>query len=142
MNNVGQSPFGPGPSTTIMSANSQQNGRVKLAIVPNTAIFDSGRGIIALDGTGATGYGIQLAWGDYLSQNGGEPAKPVHFGTAQSIYASELNPQFRNTETPIDGNGFIGGDNTIRMAARYVRTDGDVTPGPVCASVEVIANYE
>lgn len=142
MNNAGQSPFGSGASTSVISTNSQQNGRVKLAIVPYTAVIDSRRGIIALDGTGATGYGIQLAWGDYLSQNAGEPSKPVRFGASQSIYASELNPHFRTTATPIDGNAFIGGDNTIQMSARYTRIDGEVTPGPACASVEVVANYE
>ena len=142
MNNAGQSPFGPGPSTAVTSKNSQQNGRVKLAIVPYTAIVDAGRGIIALDGTGATGYGIQLAWGDYLSQNDSEPVKPVHFGTSHAVYVSELNSQFRSSATPIDGNAFLGGDNAIKMAARYIRTDGEVTPGPACASVEVIANYE
>jgi type 1 fimbria pilin len=72
----------------------------------------------------------------------GEPDKPVHFGASQSIYVSELNSQFRSTSTPIDGNAFTGNDNTIHMAARYVRTDGEVSPGPACASVEVIANYE
>lgn len=142
MNNVGQSPFGAGTSTAVLSKNSQQNGQVKLAIVPYTAIVNAATGIIALDGTGATGYGIQLAWGNYMSQNEGQPAKPVHFGISNSIYASELNAQFRSTPTPIDGNAFTGGDNTIEMAARYIRTDGDVTPGPACASVEVIANYE
>jgi type 1 fimbria pilin len=142
MNNAGQSPFGPGPATSVTSPNSQQNGRVKLAILPYTAIVDAKRGIIALDGTGATGYGIQLAWGDSLSQAEGEPDKPVHFGASQSIYVSELNSQFRSTSTPIDGNAFTGNDNTIHMAARYVRTDGEVSPGPACASVEVIANYE
>ncbi|MEE9651814.1 hypothetical protein [Enterobacter soli] len=142
MNNAGQSPFGPGPATSVTSPNSQQNGRVKLAILPYTAIVDAKRGIIALDGTGATGYGIQLVWGDYLSQAEGEPDKPVHFGASQSIYVSELNSQFRSTSTPIDGNAFTGNDNTIHMAARYVRTDGEVSPGPACASVEVIANYE
>jgi len=88
MNNAGQSPFGPGPET---SPNNPQNGRVKLAILPYTAIVDTRRGIIALGGTGATGYGIQLAWGDYLSQAETEPDKPVHFGTSQSVYVSELN---------------------------------------------------
>lgn len=142
MNNAGQSPFGAGSSASVISKNSEQNGRVKLAIEPYTAVVDAGRGIIALDGTGATGYGIQLAWGDYLSQNKGEPAKPVRFGTSQSIYVSELNAQFRSTATPIDGNAFTGGNNAIQMAARYIRIDGDVTPGPACASVVVIANYE
>lgn len=142
MNNAGQSPFGAGSSTSVISENTQKNGRVKLTMLPFTAIVDAGRGIIALDGSGATGYGIQLAWGDYASQNADEPEKPVHFGSSNSIYVSELNAHFRSTPTPIDSNAFIGGDNTILMAARYVRTDGYVTPGPACASVEVIANYE
>jgi len=142
MNNAGQSPYGAGPSTTVVTKNNQQNGRVKLVIVPNTAIIDAGKGIIALDGTGATGYGVQLAWGDYISQNDGSPAKPVHFGTSNAIYVNELNSRFRSTPIPIDGNAFTGGDNTITMAARYIRTDGIVSPGPASASVEVIANYE
>jgi type 1 fimbria pilin len=142
MNNAEQSPFGAGSSTSVMSENNQQNGRVKLAVVPYTAIVDSQQGIIALDGTGATGYGIQLAWGDYSSQNTGDPAKPVRFGASNSVYVSELNAQFRSTSTPVDGNAFTGGDNTIEMSARYIRTKGDVMPGPANATVQVIANYE
>lgn len=142
MNNVGESPFGPGPSASITSNNSNQNGRVRVTIEPYTAIVDAGRAIIALDGTGATGYGIQLAWGDYSSQSDGDPIKPVRFGSGNAIYVSELNANFRATPTPINGNAFTGGDNTISMAARYIRTSGDITPGPANASVEVIATYE
>ncbi|EMK1730714.1 hypothetical protein V8N76_004004 [Salmonella enterica] len=142
MNNAGESPFGPGHSASVTSNNSNQNGRVRVAIEPYTAIVDAGRAIIALDGTGATGYGIQLAWGDYSSQTDGDPTKPVRFGIGNAIYASELNTNFRSTPTPIDGNAFIGGDNTFHMAARYIRTSGDIKPGQAIASVEVIANYE
>lgn len=142
MNNADQSPFGAGVSTLITANNNQQNGRVKLAIVPYTAIVNNQEGIIALDGTGATGYGIQLAWGDYATQSTTTPAKAVHFGNSNAINISDLNAQFRATSTPIDGNAFTGGDNTITMAARYIRTSGDIAPGPACASVEVIANYQ
>jgi hypothetical protein len=122
------------------SANNIKNGRVQINIVPYTGVVDANKGIIALDGTGAQGYGIQLAWGDYSSQTSGEPAKPVMLNTP--IDANKLNAGFRAGDTPLGGNGFSGTDNTIKMAARYVRTTGATASGEANAVVQVIANYQ
>lgn len=127
----------PNGTTT---ANNTANGRVMLSIAPYTDVVDANKGIIALDGTGAQGYGIQLAWGDYSTQSAVEPEKPVVLNSY--IDANSLNSAFLAGDTPIGGNGFSGGDNTIKMAARYVRTTGDTAPGPANAVVQVIANYQ
>ncbi|HGG8843365.1 TPA: fimbrial protein [Enterobacter soli] len=132
-------PYEIGPNSSI-TANSKKNGRVAISIVPYTEVIDANKGIIALDGTGAQGYGIQLAWGDYSSQNEVEPANPVVLNSY--VDANSLNSGFSAGDTPIGGNGFNGTDNTIKMAARYVRTTGETAPGPANAVVQVIANYE
>lgn len=128
------------PTDASIHANSNTNGRVTISIMPYTEIIDANKGIIALDGTGAKGYGIQLAWGDYSRQNSSEPDKPVVIGSY--VDANSLNSGFRTGDTPIGGNAFTGTDNTIKMAARYVRTAGEAAPGPANAIVQVIANYQ
>ncbi|MEE9651813.1 hypothetical protein [Enterobacter soli] len=128
------------PTDSTITANNMKNGRVQISIVPYTEVVDANKGIIALDGTGAQGYGIQLAWGDYSSQNEIEPANPVVLNSYVS--ANSLNSGFGAGDTPIGGNAFNGTDNTIKMAARYVRTTGETAPGPANAVVQVIANYE
>lgn len=137
--NDGDNPYNLSPDANI-TANSIKNGRVTISIVPYTDVVDANKGIIALDGTGATGYGIQLAWGDYSSQNSVEPTNPVILNS--SIDANSLNSAFLAGDTPIGGNAFTGGDNTIKMAARYIRTTGETAPGPANAIVQVIANYQ
>jgi hypothetical protein len=128
------------PTDSAITANNKENGRVTISIVPYTEVIDANKGIIALDGTGAQGYGIQLAWGDYSSQNEVEPSNPVVLNSY--VAANSLNSGFSADDTPIGGNGFSGTDNTIKMAARYVRTTGDTASGPANAVVQVIANYE
>lgn len=132
-------PYNISPNAEI-AANSMHNGRVQISIIPYTEVVDANKGIIALDGTGARGYGIQLAWGDYSSQNSVEPANPVVLNSY--VDANSLNSGFGAGDTPIGGNAFNGTDNTIKMAARYIRTTGETAPGPANAVVQVIANYQ
>lgn len=132
-------PYAIDPNGTYVD-NNKQNGRVQISIVPYTETLDANRGIIGLDGTGAQGYGIQLAWGDYSTQNLAEPSKPVIVNSY--VDAHSLNAAFSGGDTPIGGNGLVGLDNTIKMAARYIRTSGDTAPGPANAVVQVIANYQ
>lgn len=132
-------PFDLGPVPDI-SSNVRMNGKVTISIVPYTEVIDANKGIVALDGTGAKGYGIQLAWGDYSSQSSVEPANPVVLNS--SVDANSLNSGFGAGFTLIGGNAFNGTDNTIKMAARYIRTTGDPEPGPANAVVQVIANYQ
>lgn len=132
-------PYSLDPHATI-NDNTVQNGQVRISILPYTQIIDGTKGIIALDGTGAQGYGIQLVWGDYSQQDSDEPDKPVILNSY--IYASELNSGFRAGATPLSKNAFTGGDNTIKMAARYIRTSGLAMGGPANAAVEVVATYE
>ncbi|EMK1730713.1 hypothetical protein V8N76_004003 [Salmonella enterica] len=134
------SPFAVSDAGRTITANAQKNGRVRISIVPYTEIVDANKGIIALDGTGAQGYGIQLAWGDYSSQSSADPENPVLLGSY--VDANTLNSGFRAGDTPIGGNAFTGTDNTIKMAARYIRTTGATAPGPANAVVQVIADYQ
>jgi len=128
------------PANVTIHGNTEQNGQVSITIVPYTEVLDANTGVIGLDGGGAQGYGIQLAWGDYAAQNDDTPAMPVILNTP--IYASKLNSNFRAGNTPIGDNAFTGGDNTIKMAARYIRSSGRVMPGKANAAVQVIATYE
>ncbi|HGV9227766.1 hypothetical protein P9969_012275 [Citrobacter amalonaticus] len=132
-------PYSVSPDGTV-AKNNVSNGRVQISIVPYTETLDANRGIIALDGTGAQGYGIQLAWGDYSTQNLAEPSKPVIVNSY--VDAHSLNAAFSADDTPIGGNGLVGLDNTIKMAARYIHTTGKTQPGPANAVVQVIANYQ
>lgn len=127
------------PNATI-TPNDTKNGRVQVSIVPYTEVIDANKGIIALDGTGAQGYGIQLAWGDYSNQSSADPVNPVILNSY--VDANTLNAGFSGDDTPVGGNGFTGDDNTIKMAARYIRTTGDTAPGPANAIVQVISNYQ
>lgn len=122
-------------------ANSIKNGPLSIKIVPRTSAINATQGIIALDASGATGYGIQLAWGDAASQSVGTPAKPVQLELWQK--ASTINPAYRSTDYPL-GDPVIptGADGTIKMSARYIRTSGAVQPGPANARIEVIASYQ
>ncbi|HAT3922888.1 TPA: hypothetical protein I9Y36_001394 [Citrobacter amalonaticus] len=133
------SPYAIYPKGTT-TPNNTSNGRVQISIVPYTETLDANRGIIGLDGTGAQGYGIQLAWGDYSTQNLAEPSKPVIVNSY--VDAHSLNAAFSADDTPIGGNGLVGLDNTIKMAARYIRTTGKTQPGPANAVVQVIASYQ
>jgi hypothetical protein len=114
------------------------NGTVQVKVVPLTAAINIDKGIIALDGTGAKGVGIQLAWGDYASQSNGTPTKPVKLNTDTAGDTISSNIRMGGYAT---GSNAITGDGTVNMAARYVRTTGTLEPGPAKAGVIIYANY-
>lgn len=117
------------------------NKAVTIKVVPRTTVINTDKGIFALDGSGAQGVGIQLAWGDYASQNSGNPTKPVKLNTATDASTISSNAQ----AGPYAVGGFpASGDGTVNvnMAARYVRTTGTVQPGPANAIIEIFANYQ
>lgn len=127
-------------SSGTMTPNTSKNGPLRIQIKPYTAVIPAIPGTIELDGSGAKGYGVQLAWGDASSLGPGNPANPVLLNNW--IYASTLNPAaYRSSAYDIDEVA-ISGDGTIKMAARFVRTPGVAVPGPAKASVEVITSYE
>lgn len=118
-----------------------QNKAVTIKVVPRTTVINTDKGIFALDGTGAQGVGIQLAWGDYASQNSGNPTKPVNLNTATDASTISSNAQagpYAVGSFPASGDGTVH----VNMAARYVRTTGTVQPGPANAIIEIFANYE
>ncbi|GEM_PF-7014337 len=108
-----------------------------IAAVPGTMDLD------AIPGR-ATGYGIQLAWGDSTTQSE-PPAKPVNFNTRMK--ASELNSNFYQADHSgrLPGNRAlpVGADSTIALSARYVRIPGaTVSAGQANGKIEVLASYE
>lgn len=115
-----------------------KNNAVTVTVQPRNGVVDANNGIIQLDGTGAQGVGIQLAWGDYGSQSA-TPANPVKLNTPTN--ANTLSSNFASGPYAIGSNP-ISGDGTIKMAARYIRTTGTVQPGPANSAVEILANYQ
>ena len=115
-----------------------KNSGLNIKVVPRTEIKDSSKGIIALDGTGAKGYGVQLAWGDASTQprGAGVPAKPVVFNTTLAA----------ETISSYESRSYDLGENVtqhIKMAARFFRLNNEeVELGPASAVVEIIANYD
>lgn len=115
-----------------------KNSGLNIEVVPRTEIKDSSKGVIAFDGTGAKGYGVQLAWGDVSTQPPGEgiPAKPVVFNTTLAA----------ETISNYESRSYNLGENVtqhIKMAARFVRLNNEeVELGPASAVVEIIANYD
>lgn len=122
-------------STWYVTAN---NTAVLVKVVPLTSAVNTDNGIIALDGTGAKGVGIQLAWGDYASQGSGTPANPVKLNT--NTAGNTISSNIRAGDYAIGSNA-IAGDGTVNMAARFVRTTGTVEPGLARAGVVIYANY-
>lgn len=132
-NAAGYGGYVSGSSTT---SNSVKNKPIRIQIVPYTPAIDVTNGILDAD---VQGYGIQLAWGD-LATLGDTPASPVQLNSW--VYAYTLNSSaYRSSDYAINSAG-INGDGTIKMAARFVRTTGEVEAGPAKAIVEVLASYE
>lgn len=128
-------------SSGTVSANTLRNNPVRIQIVPRTAVIDASAGILGLDGTGAQGYGIQLAWGDRATLGSGAPAKPVILNSWTP--ANTINSAYSASAYAIGAPAVsTSADGTIKMAARFVRTYGNTQPGPARAVVEVIASYQ
>ena len=115
-----------------------RNSAVMVTVKPRDGVVNASKGIFKLDGSGAQGVGIQLAWGDYGSQ-GETPAKPVQLNTPTN--ASGISSNFA-AGPYATGSNAVSGDGTIKMAARYIRTTGTVQPGPANGLVEILANYQ
>lgn len=118
--------------------NLTKNNTVTVTVQPRDGFIDATNGIIKLDGTGAEGVGIQLAWGDYSSL-GTVPLKPVKLNTPTN--ANTLSSHFTAGPYSIGGNA-VSGDGSIKMAARYIRTGETLKPGLANAKVEIMANYQ
>lgn len=131
--------YNVGGVNAVTIKNTFKNNTIKLMISPRTPPIDPVNGILDITG-GATGYGIQLVWGDVATQVEAS-LRPVELDTYRYIdtISSDFSsgPYYFGT-SPIKA----GKDGSVQMSARYVRTTGSVTPGPANATVEVIATYE
>ncbi|RIQ21034.1 fimbrial protein, partial [Salmonella enterica] len=88
---------------------------------PNTAIVDSANGIMSIDTSApssASGVGIQLGWGD------GAPV-PFNLSVAQIL------------TLPRDGRSNV----SVPLYARYIQTDGIITPGRADGKVTFTISY-
>ncbi|MGK9175264.1 hypothetical protein KXR87_18945 [Yokenella regensburgei] len=105
-------------------------------VIPRTDVIDNSRGIIGLKNGGASGYGIQLAWGKPSAQlTSGEPANPVAFNALiYGMFIPDIGfPMFDFGATP---------QQEFALSARYVRLPvGVAAPGAADASIEVIVTY-
>ena len=115
-----------------------KNNAVTITVQPRDGVVNASKGIFKLDGSGAQGVGIQLAWGDYGNQ-GDTPAKPVQLNIPTN--ASSISSNFA-AGPYATGSNPVSGDGTIQMAARYIRTTGTLQPGPANGLVEILANYQ
>lgn len=115
-----------------------KNNAVTITVQPRDGVVNASKGIFKLDGSGAQGVGIQLAWGDYSSQ-ANTPVNPVQLNTPTN--ANTLSSNFAAGPYAIGSNA-VSGDGSIKMAARYIRTTGPVQPGPANGLVEILANYQ
>jgi len=112
------------------SANTPNAG-VTISVLPITNVITNIPGTIALKTGGATGYGIQLAWGatNDLSNSASAPASVIIFNTPIEI----SNQVFALGSKP--------GPMIIKMAARYIPTGEARSPGIANSSIEVVASY-
>ncbi|MGK9172916.1 hypothetical protein KXR87_06770 [Yokenella regensburgei] len=130
-------------SNTVVASTSNakyKNSGLIISVSPlrGATVQDAVNGIITLDGTSsATGYGVQLAWGDIstLPTTNAPPAKAVSF--TQAVDAATISDYVTKTYNL----GEIPAPQLIKMAARYIRTPGAVAPGTANSAVEVIASY-
>jgi hypothetical protein len=122
--------------------NTAFNNTLKISVLPRTAVVTQNHaakpltGTFATDSGGATGYGIQLAWGEPTAQSAGAPTKPVVFNSP--IPASQINSAYTNGPYPL---GKAMPSPLIKMAARLIRTTGAVQAGLVTGAVEILAEY-
>ncbi|WP_431225432.1 fimbrial protein [Serratia sp. L9] len=110
-------------TTGTGSVANSTNNSIGVRLTPTTSVIDAANGIMAIDSTvagAATGVGIQIGWGD-RSQT------PTVFN-----FASE-----QAMTLPKDGSPTI----RVPLAARYIQTATDPTPGKANGKLIFTINY-
>ncbi|ERK13396.1 P pilus assembly protein, pilin FimA [Serratia fonticola AU-P3(3)] len=117
-------------STSLMDYNTGKatvstplNNSVGVRLAPTTSVIDAANGVMAIDSTvsgAASGVGIQIGWGD-------SSQAPTPFNLA-SEKAAVL---------PKDGSPTI----RVPLAARYIQTAANPTPGQANGKVVFTINY-
>lgn len=106
-----------------LPASTSTSNSVGVRLAPTTSVIDSAAGIMALDATvpgAASGVGIQLGWG----MSNGAPTL-FNFAAEQTV------------TLPKDGSPTV----RIPLAARYIQTDANITPGKANGKVTFTINY-
>ena len=112
------------------TANTPHMG-LALSVLPRAGIVSAIPGTIALTPGGATGYGIQLVWGDAntLTSSTGIPSDTVIFDAPNVVSTQTFTPGV--TPAPVQ----------VKLAARYVPTGETKSPGLANSAIEILANY-
>jgi type 1 fimbria pilin len=111
--------YNTGASTTTTSLNNS----VGVRLTPTTTVLDAANGIMAIDSMvsgAASGVGIQLGWGE----------------SAQAPTLFNFSAE-QNVTLPKDGSSTI----RIPLAARYIKTAANPTPGKANGKVVFTINY-
>lgn len=111
--------YNTGASTTTTSLNNS----VGVRLTPTTTVLDAANGIMAIDSTvsgAASGVGIQLGWGE----------------SAQAPTLFNFSAE-KSVTLPKDGSSTI----RIPLAARYIKTAANPTPGKANGKVVFTINY-
>ncbi len=99
------------------------NNSIGVRLAPTTEVINAANGIMAIDATvagAASGVGIQIGWG-----NSSQAPTPFNFAAEQSV------------TLPKDGNPTI----RVPLAARYIQTAVNPTPGKANGKVTFTINY-
>ncbi len=99
------------------------NNSIGVRLAPTTEVINAANGIMAIDATvagAASGVGIQIGWG-----NSSQAPTPFNFAAEQSV------------TLPKDGSPTI----RVPLAARYIQTAANPTPGKANGKVTFTINY-
>ncbi len=110
-------------NTGLATVSNALNNNLGVRLTPATSVIDSANGVMAIDSTvsgAASGVGIQIGWGE-------KSQAPTLFN-----FAAE-----QTVALPKDGSPTI----RIPLAARYVQTAENTTPGKANGKVVFTINY-
>lgn len=99
------------------------NNSIGVRLTPTGSVIDAANGVMAIDSTlpdAASGVGIQIGWGD-----SGQTPTPFNFAAEQTV------------TLPKDGSTTI----RIPLAARYIQTEANPTPGKADGKAVFTLNY-
>lgn len=99
------------------------NNSVGVRLAPTTSVIDAANGVMAIDSTvsgAASGVGIQIGWGD-----SSQAPTPFNLASEKAVVL------------PKDGSPTI----RVPLAARYIHTAANPTPGQANGKVVFTINY-
>lgn len=110
-------------NTGVGSVSASLNNSIGVRLTPATNVIDAVNGIMGIDSSvsgAASGVGIQIGWG-----SSGQTPMPFNFAAEQTV------------TLPKDGSSTI----RVPLAARYIQTEANPTPGKANGKVVFLINY-